>query len=404
MSKIAIVRGSTMNLFEMQSYAPLASRFELYGYASYMNFFELDRINFPIKRLHATEEYYRFLPSAAKGLIYGLSLHRGMNNKLLGLEKELGDKDILHALETFNGYSYQSARARNEHKKKLVLTVWENIPFNSTRQFMGWDNLPFLPKSLCSRLTANDRIVSYIKDSTDIFIAVTDRAKNALIVEGVPQELIRVVPVGIDTDRFKPEDVDPDIRKKFNVKDDDIVVLFIGRLAREKGIYDLLYATRLLAAEPGLDMVKIVIVGNGPEKDHIVRMIHTLGIDGKVRLVGGFSYKLMPKLYNAADIFILPSIPMPFWQEQFGMVLVEAMASGIPVITTLSGSIPEVVGDSATLIQPNDPLSIFREIKRLALDPSLRKDYARRSRDRALEQYHIETIAKKIESVYKELA
>jgi glycosyltransferase involved in cell wall biosynthesis len=393
-----------MNRFEMQSYAPLASRLELYGFASYMNYFELDNFSFPVKRLHATEEYYRFLPSTARGLIYGLSLHRGMNNKLFGLEKELQDKDIIHALETFNGYSYQSARVRNERKKKLVLTVWENIPFISTRQFMGWDNIPLLPKSLCSKLTANDRIVSYVKDNTDIFIAVTERAKSALMVEGVPEERIRVVPVGIDTDRFKPADADPGIRKKFNVTDDDVVVLFIGRLAKEKGIYDLLYATRLLAAEPGLGHVKIVIVGNGPEKENILHTIHTLGIDEKVRVVGGFSYELMPKLYNAADIFILPSIPMPFWQEQFGMVLVEAMASGMPVITTLSGSIPEVVGDSAILVQPNDLLSVYREIKRLALDPSLRKDYARRSRNRALEQYHIETIAGKIESVYKELA
>lgn len=393
-----------MNRFEMQSFAPLASRYELSGYASYMNYFELDRIGFPVKRLHAAEEYYRFLPSPAKGLVYGLLLPWGMNNKLFGLEKELYDKDIIHALETFNGYSYQSARVRNERKKKLVLTVWENIPFISTRQFMGWDNLPLVPRKLCSKLTGNDRVVSYIKDSTDIFIAVTERAKSALMVEGVPEKRIRVVPVGIDTDRFKPADADPDIRKKFNVTDEDVVVLFIGRLTKEKGIYDLLYATRLMAAEPGLEHVKIVIVGNGPEKENILRTIHTLGIEANVRIVGGFSYELMPKLYNAADIFILPSIPMPFWQEQFGMVLVEAMASGLPVITTLSGSIPEVVGDSAILVQPNDLLSIYREIKRLALDTSLRKDYSRRSRNRALEQYHIETIAGKIESVYKELA
>jgi len=86
------------------------------------------------------------------------------------------------------------------------------------------------------------------------------------------------------------------------------------------------------------------------------------------------------------------------------MVLVEAMASGVPVISTLSGSIPEVVGDGGILIQPNDPLSIYNEVRRLAMDASARKKYSRMGRERALEMFDAVAISKRIESVYRELA
>lgn len=402
--KIAIVRGNNLNPFEMQSFRTIASKQNLTGYASYMNHFELNGIHFPIKKLHTVEEYYSFLPGPVKGLAYGMTLPWGWNAHMFGLEKELEDKDIIHAAETYSGYSYQAARVRKEQKKKLVLTVWENIPFLSTKRFMGWDKLPSVPRRFCERLTNNDHIVRYVKENTDIFIAVTDRAKYALIAEGVPEERIRVIPAGVDTDRFGPAKCDPEVRRMFNVDESDFVVLCIGRLEREKGIYDLLYAARLLSAEPGVGHVKVVIVGSGPEKENIIRTIKKLGIDNSVRIVGGFPYAYVPKLYNAADAFILPSIPMPWWQEQFGMVLVEAMASGVPIITTMSGSIPEVVGDSAILVQPNDFFSIYNAIKSLVLDRSLRNDLSNRSRKRAMEQFNIETISGKVEALYKELA
>lgn len=85
------------------------------------------------------------------------------------------------------------------------------------------------------------------------------------------------------------------------------------------------------------------------------------------------------------------------------MVLIEAMASGLPVISTESGSIPEVVGDNGLLIQPNDPLSIYNEIKRLALDASLCKSLGLKARSYVEEQYNLKRISGMINKVYEEL-
>jgi glycosyltransferase involved in cell wall biosynthesis len=401
--KIAIVRGNNINPFEMQSYAPLAVRHELTGYASFMNKFEADGIGFPVKRLHTTEEYYRPVPPPFKSLAYGLSLRLGGNQKMFGLEKELMDKDIIHTAETYTGYSYQAARLRKRKNKKLVVTVWENIPFLSTHQFMGFDGVPLVGEGLRRSLTANDRIVRYVKDQADILMAVTGRAKAALLAEGVPEEKIRVRPVGVDTERFKPAPLDTDIRKTLGLSDDDFVIMFMGRLEKEKGIYDLLNAMKLMAPDPDMAHVKVVIVGNGAERGHVLKQIELLGIEGRVMLAGSFPYETVPRLYNASNAFILPSIPVPFWQEQFGMVLVEAMASGLPVISTRSGSIPEVVGDAGILVEPNDPLSIAEGVRRLASDEKYCRALGSAARERTAEIFNIEIVSRSIESIYNEI-
>jgi glycosyltransferase involved in cell wall biosynthesis len=401
--KIAIARGNNLNPFEMQNYGPIASSHDLMGYGSFINNFETERIPFPVKKLHTTEEYYRRFPSPARSLAYGLSLRSGFNQRMFGLEKELEDKDIIHTAETYTGYSYQAARMKKGKNKKLVLTVWENIPFLSTHQFMGFDSIPLFSGVLRRGLTGNDRIVKYVQDNADMLIAVTGPAKKALMMEGVAEEKIRVQPMGVDTRRFSPAPPDMDVLKKLGILKGDFVVLFIGRLGIEKGIYDLIEAAGLVSSDPDMANVKFVMAGSGPERENLVRRIALLKLEGRVCLAGSFPYDAIPGLYNAADMFILPSIPVPFWQEQFGMVLAEAMASGIPVVSTLTGSIPEVVGESGALVPPGDPAAMYREIKKLHSDAPYRRALAAKGRERALTVFDIGKVSRGIESLYKEL-
>ncbi|WP_148266754.1 glycosyltransferase [Methanocella arvoryzae] len=387
--KVAIVRGSNMNPFEMQSYEPLASGYDLTGFASYINNYDIKRIRFPVKKLHIMEEYYERLPWPGKSLAYGMLLPYGGNYRMIGLEKELASMDILHAAETYNGYSYQAARVKTGMKKKLVLTVWENVPFLTLHRFRGG--------------LSNEKVVSYVRDNTDIFIAVTERAKNALIIEGVNEERIRVVPAGIDTDRFTPGPADEGLLKTLGISGDDFTILFVGRLTREKGIYDMLYAARLVSRDPDLSKVKFLIAGDGPEKSAMNAAIKKLGIEDRVKLAGNFTYDEIPGLYRIAKAFLLPSIPVHWWQEQFGMVLVEAMASGLPVISTMSGSIPEVVGDAGQLIQPADPVSIYDAVRELSKDEAYCKSLAMKARKRAVEQFGLDRVSALLRSAYSEL-
>lgn len=387
--KVGIIRGNNLNKFEMQSYEPLIGRYEITGYASSNNNFDTGDLKFPVRRFHIPEEYYGRAPWPLNSIAYGALLPFGFNYHMIGLEKDLADKDILHTAETYTGYSYQAARMKCRRDKKLVLSVWENVPFMSVHKFRG--------------LSSNEKIVRYVRDNADLFIAVTERARTALQIEGVSEDRIRVVPAGVDTDRFKPAAGPSILQSSLGLSPGDFAVLFTGRLSREKGIYDLLYAAKLISRDPELRHVKIIIAGNGPEKANMARMMKSLSIDHIITMAGVFSYAEMPALFNAADVFILPSIPVHWWQEQFGMVLVEAMASGLPVISTLSGSIAEVVGDAGALIQPGDPLSIYREVKHIALDQGYRTELGKKGRTRAMELFNITRVSSMLDSVYKEL-
>jgi len=99
------------------------------------------------------------------------------------------------------------------------------------------------------------------------------------------------------------------------------------------------------------------------------------------------SYDEMPQVYNMADVLALPSYPTMAWQEQFGMVLIEAMACGKPIITTMSGSIPEVVGDAGILIPSGDYFNLAENILRLMNDDSLRDALGKKALAMAGELY-----------------
>lgn len=388
--KIAVIRGRNMTRFEMQGYEPLMAGHTVTGYASKANNYDLSGIRFPVKRLHTIDEYYDFLPGPGRSLVHGMLLPFGANAKMIGLEKELKNEDIYHSVETFNGFSYQAARCREKYGKKLVLTIWENIPFASVRNFKG--------------LTNNEPAIRYVIEHTDAFIAITERARDALVIEGAPEDRIHVIPAGIDLSRFRPADPDPAIAGSLGLDDRTFTILFVGRMTREKGIYPLLYAAKLAQSDRDLSHVRFIMAGEGPETAEVAHLIRRLGIQDTVKLVGGFSYSQMPDIYNSVDAFVLPSIPRPGWQEQFGMVLVEAMASGLPVISTLSGSIPEVVGDGGSLVQADDPRALYLEIKRLALDEAYRKQLSLKGRERVLREFDICRTSKMMEAVYKKIA
>ena len=244
-----------------------------------------------------------------------------------------------------------------------------------------------------------------VKQNADAFIAITERAKQALLLEGVQKEKIHVIPVGVDLDRFRPRRKNKALLSNLGLKEDDFVVLFIGRLTWAKGIYDLIYTAKMCLADSELKSIpiKFLLAGDGPEKNSIIREAERLQISETVRFMGSIPYHEIHLLYNLADIFTLPSRPARQWQEQFGMALVEAMASGNVIVSTLSGSIPEVVGDAGILIQPNDPLSLYQEIKQLVLDKKLREVLRRKARGRAEEKFNCLKIADKIGGLYRSM-
>ena len=389
--KIAIIRGQNLNKFEMQNYEPLARKYSITVYATYNHSFEIERINLPLKKLHCPEEFTKYLPFPLRYPLRAITYKLGYNIHMFGLGKELRNKDIAHVAETSNGYSYQAIKAKEKYGIKVVVTVWENIPFRPVAPLHG-----FLD---------NNRLRNKVRENADVFVAITNKAKEALISEGVPKEKIYVIPAGVDLNRFKPRGKDETLLNNLGLNENDFVILFIGRLIWRKGVYDLIYAAKMILGDSELNNIpiKFLLAGDGSEKDNIIKEAERLQISKNVRLIGNILYDEIHMLYNLADIFVLPSRPTEMWQEQFGMVLVEAMASGNTVISTLSGSIPEVVGGAGVLVQPNDPLSLYHKIKKLMLDKKLREELGEKARRRAKKEFDFIKIAEKIDNIYKEL-
>jgi glycosyltransferase involved in cell wall biosynthesis len=133
-----------------------------------------------------------------------------------------------------------------------------------------WENIPFLHNS-----SATERIKSEVFKATDLFLAVSNRAKEALILEGAPEHKIIVQMLGIDTNRFRPMEKDTQLLHQFGCGADDLIILFAASLYREKGVFDLLCGFRRLLDRFGKDAkLKLLIVGKGREETYVLRAIN----------------------------------------------------------------------------------------------------------------------------------
>lgn len=356
--KISIIRGAFLNPFELQNYYPLKNQFEIQAISSLHP--TNPNIELPLIKLPSPTDLPNFpfkFPLLNRIFVDA--------HQLFGLQKMIRGSDIAHVAETYYGYTYQSLLAKkNRSIKKVVSTVWEIIPHNN------------------ERIRGRKSYKNLAREEVDVFIAATHLAKAALVEEGVNPNKIQVIYMGVDLSRFCPT-VKAD-KKNLNI-------LFVGRLVAEKGISELLSSFSNL--QETHRNITLTLVGSGQIKAAVRPGI-------SIREV---AYGEIQKVYQQADIFCLPSKPSRFWQEQYGMVLVEAMASGLPIVTTRTGAIPEVVGDSAVLVRPGSVNELTTAIKNLISQPNLRKQLARNSLKRARLYFDYQVAAQKIATVYSNL-
>ncbi|UIP59983.1 glycosyltransferase [Agromyces marinus] len=163
----------------------------------------------------------------------------------------------------------------------------------------------------------------------------------------------RVIPLGVDLDQFRPADAagTPGGRggAPAPYRDPDpITVGFIGRLVPEKGVLLLLDA---LAREPRL---RLRVVGTGPLSSELPARAASAGVADRVELFGAVEPADIPEVMRSFDVLAVPSLPTPSWTEQFGRVAVEAMACGIPVVSSDAGALPDIVGGAGLVVPTGD--------------------------------------------------
>ena len=335
-------------------------------------------LEFAFERIHFDTEVGNPLTRGVKGL---LARYGGREPRIVPFHDRLRDFDLIQSWELFTDWSGEAVLAREKFGIPVAVMVWDNIPFNMERD--------------PGRLELKCRVAG----TADKFLVHTERSRRMLDIEGVdPSRVVELNP-GVDTELFCPGE---GRRAEFGISDDEFVILFVGWLLPRKGIDFLILALRELINDPGPKGAKLrlLVVGSGPGKDRVERLVARLGVGDACTFAGALPYSRMPEAYRAADVFVLPSIATPEWQEQFGMSLIEAMACGVPVVSTLSGAIPEIAGAAAVLCQPDDFVALYEALKRLIESPAEREDLGRAGRAHAISRFDLKTYAEALSDVY----
>lgn len=357
MLRVALVRGKYLNLFEGQNFTfKKKDNVNIVGVSSLLPLHQ--RFPFRTVKLFSPIDvldyrFPRFIANRTSGDI----------QILFGLEKLRTSFDIFHTADSHYYFSYQLAKLRQKKLIKILLsTSWETIPFNneSTR--------------------AKKTIKKFTMNQVDQFICPTERAKNALIIEGVSKSRITIIPLGVDLLQFRPG------KKQKKRK---LTILFVGRLVEEKGLLDLISAYQSIQKLP----VKIQIVGKGPLKNKIKQNKNISVLSNR--------YENIQIIYQNADIMVIPSKTTRTWEEQYGMVVVEAMASGLPIIAYKSGALKEVLSSAAYLVREGDIDGLRKAITTLVNNNQLRNRLGTIARRRAEMYFDCEKTKKKYKNLYE---
>ncbi len=212
----------------------------------------------------------------------------------------------------------------------------------------------------------------------------------------VSPERIHVIPNGVDMSRFRANRKTIETQNGFRLKGGK-TILFVGRLVKEKGVLTLLEAFHKLRQSGNNS--ELVIVGDGPMREELAKEAARRGIDKRVTFTGFVDEATLVSAYRSSDVFVLPSL-----YEPFGMVALEAMASGTPVVVSDVGGLSEIVEDGHTglKVRPGDPTQLAEALARALVDARLARRLKANGYQMARERYGWDMVGEKTLSVYEQ--
>lgn len=212
-------------------------------------------------------------------------------------------------------------------------------------------------------------------------IAVSEPARD-FVNRYFPNFAMRVIPNGIDLNVYKPG-----LAPIRHLRDENVNILFVGRLEKRKGLGDLLRAYRVLNER--VPETRLIIVGDGPQRGRVESYVQRHRLNNVI-LAGFVPDTVKPRYYSSADIFCAPATGA----ESFGIVLLEAMAAGLPIVACRAAAVPEVApdGEVGRLVPPDDSAALAEAILGLLDDPERRHVLGQGGRER-VERYRADVVA-----------
>jgi glycosyltransferase involved in cell wall biosynthesis len=243
------------------------------------------------------------------------------------------------------------------------------------------------------------QLTKKVISETDQIVSVSNALKTEAEKIVKHRNRISVVYNGCDVDTFVYSDVDRiSIRRKIGISTNDKVIIFVGRILRSKGVYELINAFKALT-DSYADL-HLILIGNGPESATINAMAFSNGLRNKVHMTGSMPHSEISHWLSAADIFVLPS-----HNEGLPNVVLEAMACSLPVIATRVGGIPEAIedGQSGVLIREKDPDSLIQAIHHLLSDEDLARKMGINGRRAVEQKFSWQKNAEEMLRIYREV-
>lgn len=286
--------------------------------------------------------------------------------------------DIIHVEEEpYSFVAWQAAHAAKKLGAKLVFFTWENLleRFEFPHQY----------------------IRSYVLRYADHAIAGDQEACQLLEKTHYPASQISVIPqYGVNPNLFKKKNVSS---LKRELKLGKFTVGYAGRLVPEKGISSLLEAF----ARSAMAGSKLLLIGNGPLRAELEEKANQLGIGGRTLFIKAMRQEKLAEYLNCLDVLVLPSLTTPRWKEQFGRVIIEAQACGVPVIGSDSGAIPEVIGKAGVIFKEGNAVELAESLQKLSRSKGLRRKLAVQGCVQVLRFYTNQKIADQIHGIYRNL-
>ncbi|MFZ1029487.1 MAG: hormogonium polysaccharide biosynthesis glycosyltransferase HpsO [Limnoraphis robusta] len=308
--------------------------------------------------------------------------------------------DLIPLLKTFKPNIIQVEQGSKAITYSQFITCNKLLGLKAKNVFFTWWNLPYELKFPISLLEA------YNLNNTDGIVVGNQDGADILRQRGYKGEMEVMPQLGVDESLFQPHP-QPELKAELGIKPDEFVVGFVGRFVEEKGLLTLVDALSKLPELPW----KALLLGRGELKPQILEKAAELGIKERLIFVESVPHDEVQRYINAMNLLVLPSettykfktLTAVGWKEQFGHVLIEAMACKVPVIGSDSGEIPHVIGEAGLVFPEGKAEALGDCIRQLMENPQQAEKLAIRGYERALRSYTNQALAEQLVRFYQKL-
>jgi len=255
--------------------------------------------------------------------------------------------------------------------------------------FFTWWNLPYRARWPLSE------VESFNLSQSQGAVAGNADAAAILRDHGFSGPLAILPQLGIDPAEHQRQDVD-DLRRELKL--DRFTVGYTGRFVEEKGIFV------LLEALAGVEFdFQLLMLGRGPLEAQIQSFANRCGWGDRIGIISGVGHSQIARYQNCMDVMVVPSLTRQHWKEQFGHVIIEAMACEVPVIGSDSAEVPHVIGDAGIVTPEGDTAALRAALNQVAASPERRRQLGRAGRQRVVNQYTHDVLARQLFQFFQTL-